>query len=81
MDYENFTAKIIKSAVEAEEEFIFQTIYPYCEQITQQRISKQDLTNALVHYRALERENEMLRNKLYDIELSLEALQEKIKYN
>ena len=39
-------------AVESAEDFIFQTIAPFCERITEQRISKAELTAALMKQRA-----------------------------
>ena len=80
MDFETYTAKIVQQFVETEEEFIFQTISPFCERVTEKKISKKELINALVGYRALEEENQRLKDKLYDIELALEGLQEKLRY-
>ena len=37
-------------AMENKEEFIFQTIQPYCENIIEQRISKKELNLALLQY-------------------------------
>lgn len=48
----DFTARITTRAVETAEEFIFQTIAPFCDQITEQRISKAELTAALMKQRA-----------------------------
>ena len=89
-----YISNITLKAMETEEEFLFQSVAPFCERITQREISKQELVNALLHYRDLEneneslkyklhdlvRENESLKDKLYSIELALEDLQDRIKY-
>jgi hypothetical protein len=81
MDFETYTAKIVQNVKETEDEFIFQTVSSFCNEITQKEISKKDLINALVHYKELEEENEALKDKLYEVELALEGLMEKIKYD
>lgn len=48
----DFTAKITTRALESAEDFIFQTIAPFCDRITEQRISKAELTAALMKQRA-----------------------------
>jgi len=45
-------ATMTTRAVEESENFIFQTIAPYCEQITETKISKAELTAALMKQRA-----------------------------
>lgn len=47
-----FTTKIITRAIESTEEYIFQTISPYCERITETKISKAELTDALMKQKA-----------------------------
>ena len=50
--------------VETEEEFIFETIIPFCESITQMKLSKQDITDALLKYQKLQAENEALKARI-----------------
>lgn len=45
-----YVEKIAMQAKENQEEFIFQTIQPYCENIIEQRISKKELNLALLQY-------------------------------
>ena len=40
--------KITERVLEDEENFIFETIKPYCEEIVQRKISKQELKDALL---------------------------------
>lgn len=40
--------KISTEVTESQEEFIFETVRPYCENIVQMKISKKDLTEALL---------------------------------
>lgn len=40
--------KIITSVVEDYDNFIFETIKPFCENVTQMKIEKRDLENALL---------------------------------
>lgn len=42
--------ELTMKAIETQSEFIFQTIQPYCENITEQRISKRQLEEALLLY-------------------------------
>ena len=42
--------KFVTKYVETLDDFIFQTIRPYCEETTQRLISKHDLENALIQY-------------------------------
>lgn len=41
---------ILTRAKETYDEFIFETVEPYCNQVTKQRISKQILKRALIEY-------------------------------
>ena len=45
-----YVGEIKMKAMENQEEFIFQTIQPYCENIIEQRISKKELNLALLQY-------------------------------
>ena len=47
----DFTTKITTRAVEETDNFIFRTILPYCEQITEMEISKAELSAALMKQR------------------------------
>lgn len=49
-DITKMVEKIAIQAKENQEEFIFQTIQPYCENIIEQRISKKELERALLQY-------------------------------
>ena len=49
-DISKMVEKIAMQAKENQEEFIFQTIQPYCENIIEQRISKKELELALLQY-------------------------------
>ena len=42
--------RILIEAIEKEEEFIFTTINPWCESVTERKISKRDLEGALDLY-------------------------------
>lgn len=42
--------KITTEAEEAMDEFIFTTIQPFCEEVMQRKISKQELISALLLY-------------------------------
>ena len=42
--------KITTEAEEAVDEFIFTTIQPFCEEVMQRKISKQELISALLLY-------------------------------
>lgn len=42
--------KVIENVQETEEEFIFQTISAYCNNVTQKVVSKEDLKKALLNY-------------------------------
>ena len=56
MEIHDYAAEITHKAMETQEEFIFQTILPYCESITEMRISKEYLRKALLTYKRLEAE-------------------------
>ena len=47
----DITNKIVMQMVEMEDQFIFETIKPYCEKETQMKISKQELVQALLFWR------------------------------
>lgn len=67
-----FVEEIQTRAIEDYDKFIFETIKPYCEHITQQTISKEYLENALLHYRDLEQENEKLKDAIREAIKNLE---------
>jgi hypothetical protein len=69
--FRTFIEKIQTRATEDYDNFIFETIRPYCEDITQQVISKQYLENALLHYRELEKENEKLKKENEELKSQL----------
>ena len=47
---QDLTEKISKQVTESHEEFIFETIRPYCENVVQMKISKRELERALLKY-------------------------------
>ncbi len=49
-EFETFTARLMVKAQEEADEFIFQTIRPFCEDATQFFVSKNDLKAALIMY-------------------------------
>lgn len=49
-DIHNLVYKVTKQVQESEEEFIITTITPLVENITEQKINKKELTNALLNY-------------------------------
>ena len=51
----SITAKIVTEVKERQDGFIFSTIYPFCESVTEMRISKKDLTDALMLWKNLVR--------------------------
>ena len=51
-DITELSYKISQTVKETEEEFIFQTIQPYCENILERKINKKDLTNLLTNNNA-----------------------------
>lgn len=52
-EYETFMFEIQKQVIETEDEFIFRTLYPYCNDILETKISKETLKKALVHSKDL----------------------------
>ena len=51
---EEFTCKITMEAMETEDLFIFRTIQPFCERITERKISKKELEDALQRQRKVD---------------------------
>ena len=51
-DIGEFAATMTTRAIEETDEFIFRTISPFCERITEMRISKAELTAALMKQKA-----------------------------
>ena len=49
-DMTNVSYDIVTKVTEDTEKFIFETINPYCEEITQRKIFKKDLERALTQY-------------------------------
>ena len=47
---DSMTYKITTEVQETTDEFIFTTIQPFCEDVVQRKISKQELVNALLLY-------------------------------
>ena len=47
--------KITTEAQETMEDFIFTTIQPFCEDVIQRKISKQELITALLLYKEIQR--------------------------
>lgn len=47
---DSMTYKITTEVQETTDEFIFTTIQPFCEDVVQRKISKQELINALLLY-------------------------------
>ena len=68
MDMNTYIEKMTHKMIETEEEFIFQSIAPYCDNFTERRITKEELVNALVRYRELEEENEKLKHRVIRLE-------------
>ena len=53
MDFENMDSMLYEITTEVQEtaeEFIFTTIQPFCEDVVQRKISKQELISALLLY-------------------------------
>ena len=50
VDNFNFIGKIVTTYEEKMDEFIFTTIQPFCEDVTQTKSSKKDLISALLLY-------------------------------
>ena len=51
--------KIHQKMVQTEEEFIFQTISPFCDEVYEKHISKKELTEAILLYREVQSLKEM----------------------
>ena len=51
--------KIHQKMVQTEEEFIFQTISPFCDEVYEKHISKKELTEAILLYREVKSLEEM----------------------
>ena len=51
--------KIRQKIEETEEEFIFQTISPFCDEVYERHISKKELTEAILLYREVQSLEEM----------------------
>lgn len=51
--------KIRQQMEETEEEFIFQTVSPFCDEVYEKHISKKELTEAILLYREVQSFKEM----------------------
>ena len=51
--------EIHQKIVQTEEEFIFQTISPFCDEVYEKHISKKELTEAILLYREVQSLKEM----------------------
>jgi hypothetical protein len=83
MNFDTYIAQFAQKVKETEEEFIFQTIAPYCSTITEAKITKQYLIDALTQYNRLEEQVEALRAKntyLYHENAELRAKLAKISH-
>lgn len=49
-EFNSIVEKIVQTVHETEDEFIFETVRPFCEDVIQSKISKQDLARAVVNY-------------------------------
>lgn len=56
-DIENFINSIVEQVKETEEEFIFETIRPYCEDVIQRKIDKNFLSSAVLNFRGMNLNN------------------------
>lgn len=61
MNFDTYIAQFAQKVKETEDEFIFQTIAPYCSTITEAKITKQYLIDALTQYNRLEEQLETQR--------------------
>ena len=68
------TNKMCQKATETQEEFIFETIKPWCEEIVQQKITKRELKQALLKYYGKS-------DKPSDSEITLTFRQGTLKYS
>jgi DNA-binding transcriptional regulator YhcF (GntR family) len=74
--YENtYVTNIAHKVSEDYDDFIFETLSPFCEEVTQQKISKQELKFALLHYKKLEEENKKLIEKCNQLEEKAKKLE------
>ena len=75
MEYNTNTymKELLQKVKETQDEFILQTILPYCEEITQMEISKEELVDALTGYNKLKAENEHLKKKIEELEYAIET--------
>ena len=75
MEYNTNTymKELLQKVKETQDEFIIQTILPYCEEITQMKISKQELVDALLGCKRLKEENELLKKRVEELEYNLET--------
>ena len=85
MDFDTYVNQLVMSFRETEEEFIFNTVSPFCDNIMQKKINKEELINALRRYRTLQSENNFLKEennylkeKLAEIEAILETIKESL---
>ncbi len=62
-----YATKMVMSARETADNFIFETISPFCQGITQTTISKQELIDALTQYRNLKEKYERLAAEVMKI--------------
>ena len=82
LNLDNYLSEITERYYETQEEFIFETILPFCSQIDTLYLSKEYLIKALAHYKDLEQENELLRAKcdrLYDKNKALSHMYEELR--
>ena len=75
MEYNTNTymKELLQKVKETQDEFIIQTILPYCEEITQMEISKEELVDALLGCKRLKEENELLKKRVEELEYNLET--------
>lgn len=85
MDFDTYVNQLVMSFKETEEEFIFNTVSPFCDNIMQRKISKEELINALYRYRTLQSENNFLKEennylkeRLAEIGIILDTIDEKL---
>lgn len=72
----SFIAEFQTKVTETYDDFIFEQISPFVNSVTQQKISKQELVNALLRWRDLEKENDRLREEIRHIKAESKCLQE-----
>ena len=54
---DKFIGNIVTKCIESQENFMFETVYPFCKEVTKCEISKEELTNALLFWRAITKEH------------------------